>query len=327
MIYWIKDGKVEEFPSEMVEFMYSYYVPKGSLIVHVNDQLHNIDIPNTVTNIVFDSSNPWKVEDLIKSGALEKTTHILTGILKYHKNQNLDSKIQFFPFWLLWMSNPYGPFMPMGDHTFSTRPKKHLVSCLNGTQWTHRKLTYLSLYKKSYFSNMIFSFNQRKHYGSLPEEDSLTDEELAEFNILPQIVKVDDNIDENFLDLSTMHPAYSQTYINLVTETTVNIETPMLSEKTFKPIVAGQLFVLIASPGCIQFLRNVGIDTFDDLIDHSYDQELDLRTRINLAVSQVDRLVQLDLDQLYTKIKPRLLKNSEYFRSQQFRDQFKLHFG
>ena len=101
----------------------------------------------------------------------------------------------------------------------------------------------------------------------------------------------------------------------------------MLSEKTFKPILAGQLFILLASPGAVQFLREIGIDTFDDIIDHSYDDTIDIRSRIQQIVDQVDRLERSDLNTICTSIKPRLRRNSEFLRSQEFRDQFTLNFG
>jgi hypothetical protein len=100
----------------------------------------------------------------------------------------------------------------------------------------------------------------------------------------------------------------------------------MLSEKTFKPIVAGQLFILVAAAGAVQFLRDIGIDTFDDIIDHSYDTLVDNRLRLLAVIAQVDRLMTLDIESIYNQLKPRLQRNSEYIRSEEFRQQFSLTF-
>ena len=317
MIYQIKNGTVVEFDKNYIEFLYEKYVPPSSLIVQPYDA-----IPSGFKHVILDGSNPIDIDKVLNTNA----TTILTGNYHYYKTL-INPKIKFFPFWAVWMSSPYGPLANTTNHHFSNQPKKYPVSCLNGTQWQHRKLTYLELYKKSYFSNMVFSFVQRPGYATQPYEIQLTDQEHNQFSQLPQLVEFladDKNIG---IDLSINHPAYRESYINLVTETTVNESTPMLSEKTFKPIVAGQLFILIATTGAVQFLRDIGIDTFDDIIDHSYDSVVDVRTRIQMALIQVDRLVSKPLDQLYDQIKPRLIKNSEYFRSQAFRNQFLVKFN
>lgn len=308
MIYWVQQGKIVELSSEYIEYLFNYYVPNGSLIIP--DGAEAVD-SSTFKHVIHDcATNPVDVSN--------KTGNILSGL--YTK----PTTAQFFPFWAVWMSKPWAPAMPMPNHRFSNHPKKYKVSCLNGTPWEHRKLTYLELSKKNYFDQIVFTFAQRRDHVSA--NTLLTDTELIEFNNLAHPITFVDNDAVIGIDLSINHPAYLETYINLVTETTVNLNTPMLSEKTFKPIVAGQLFVLIASPGAVQFLRDTGIDTFDDIIDHSYDSISDNRHRIMSALDQIDRLVQMDLATLYTQIKPRLKHNSEYFLSQEFREQFKLNF-
>jgi hypothetical protein len=326
MIYMVENNnEVVEFNVNYVEYLYSRYLPDGSVVTHEWTRADDLIMPAGAKYIVFGASNPVDVETyLTEKTYLTRVNYILTGMFRYYKNKPINSKIQFFPFWVIWMSNPYAPAMVMGDHTFCNRPKKYKVSCLNGTEWAHRKLTYIYLSQKSYFNEMIFTFVCRRHVNSLTYEVTLTQEENEQFNLLPQIVTFPNDITD--IDLSINHPAYQETYINLVTETTVEVNTAMLSEKTFKPIVAGQLFVLIAGPSAIQFLRDIGIDTFDDIIDHGYDNIIDVRERIKLAIAQVDHLMTLDLEQLYNQIKPRLLRNSEYFRSEEFRQQFSLTF-
>ena len=326
MIYEILDNKIVEFDPNKVEYLYSKYVPNGSLIIASVDQLNYLELPPEITCIIVDSSNPIDINQFIEFEYKNpKKIYILSGIYDYYKKVN--PQVQFFPFWAIWMSEPYAPVMPMGSHGFSDKIKKYKVSCLNGTQWAHRKLTYLHLSQKDYFNEMIFTFNLRKEWQWLTTEIKLTQSELDALALLPPEVKFLDDDNTIGIDISTNHPAYQETYVNLVTETTVSLSTPMLSEKTFKPIIAGQLFVLIASPGAVQFLRDAGIDTFDDVIDHSYDNILDTRTRILSALVQVDRLSQMDLKELYDQIKPRLERNSDYFLSQEFRNRFLLRFN
>lgn len=313
MIYWIQNGVITEITPPFVEYIFTEYLPSGSLIIPYGYSLSDIDTSKYTHIFVDCCTNPIPYNN---SGV-----NILSG----HYNKLTNST--FFPFWAVWASLAYAPAIDNLNYNFFNNDKKYKVSCLNGTPWNHRKLTYLQLSKKDYFKDTVFTFNQRSDYKVLEHEELLTDHEISEFNKLPQTISfVPDDVTAG-IDLSLNHLAYQDTLINLVTETTVNSKTPFLSEKTFKPIIAGQLFVLIASPGAIEFLRSIGIDTFDDIIDHSYDKVTDLRERITLALSQIDCLVQLDQTELYSNVFTRLLKNSEYFRSQEFRDQFKLNFG
>lgn len=327
MIYHIVDDQIIELTDEYIEYLYHAYLPDDSLIVADNKSLDSITIPSKITNIIFDDcTNPIDIEKHLQKINLDRNYIMLSGLYKYHHSTTLDPRVKFFPFWAIWMNLPHGRLMPMPNHKFSTQPKKYKFSCLNGTGWNHRILTYLSLINKSYFKEMVFTFGNRQHCQDNLNELILTEEEKQEFNSLNHNIKFLDN-ELTDIDLSVNHPAYRETYINLVTETTINNSTPMLSEKTFKPIIAGQLFILIASPGAVQFLRNLDIDTFDDIIDHHYDTVIDPRTRIKLALDQLDQLDRVDLNSIYNQIKPRLIKNSEYFLSQRFRDQFKLSFG
>lgn len=313
MIYWVQNGVITEITAPFVEYIFTEYLPSGSLIIPHGYSLTDVDV-SKYTHIFVDCCTnpiPYNNGDV--------------NILSSHYNRSKSST--FFPFWTVWASLAYAPAIDNLNYNFFDNDKKYKVSCLNGTPWNHRKLTYLQLSKKDYFKDIVFTFNQRSDYKVLDHEEQLTNSELLEFEKLAATVSfVASDVDAG-IDMSLNHPAYQSTLINLVTETTTNIATPFLSEKTFKPIVAGQLFILISAPGAIEFLRSIGIDTFDDIIDHSYDNVIDLRERITLALNQVDQVMQLDHNKLYSKIKSRLLKNSNYFRSQEFRNQFKLDFG
>ena len=316
MIYHIQDNQIVELTSDYVEYLYSKYVPAGSLIITNRQQLDTVVISDDITHIVFDAAtNP--VEPL-QHLVINRPFTIVSGLYNYHRRST--PNIRFLPFWAVWMSDPYTGILDRQYHTFSNSPKKYKFSCLNGTAKEHRKLLYVLLNQKDYFKDIVFTFGHRPPTTAFPNELILTINEQKIYQALPQAVEFLASDATVGIDLTLDHPAYQESYVNLVTETTV--VSPMLSEKTFKPIVAGQLFVLIAASGAVQFLRDIGIDTFDDIIDHSYDLIVDTRTRINKALEQVDQLIEKDLDTIYDNIKNRLEQNSIYMRSQKFRDQF-----
>ena len=48
-----------------------------------------------------------------------------------------------------------------------------------------------------------------------------------------------------------------------------------LTEKTFKPIALEMPFILVAPAGSLEYLRSYGFETFNGIIDESYDEETD----------------------------------------------------
>ena len=66
-----------------------------------------------------------------------------------------------------------------------------------------------------------------------------------------------------------------------------------ITEKTFKAIALEMPFVLVASAGSLEYLREYGFQTFDGILDESYDTETD-------DMRRVERVAQLlkDLDNL-----------------------------
>jgi len=74
------------------------------------------------------------------------------------------------------------------------------------------------------------------------------------------------------------------TFLWVVTETNVEHNVIYFSEKTFKPIVANMPFLMISSPYTLKYLKKLGYKTFDKWWDESYDNELDLDTRLNMII-------------------------------------------
>lgn len=278
MKYFLNVSKeIVELNDVYVEGCIRHYIPEYSIVIP-DAVLDSVDVESILSQYQLEyvfvdaASNPIDTEKY-RNFSYSKPTYVLTGL--YDKK----SYGSFFPFWLVWAAYQ--------SITHTPTNRNHLFSCLNGTPWEHRKLLYLYLSSKSYFKEIIFSFVNRDGYHPLSE--LLTLDEKSKFNNLPQRVIYPTETNPE-IDLTIKHAAYQDAYINIVTETTISEHTPMLSEKVFKAILAKQMFILVASPNAIEFLRTLGFDVFDDIIDHSYDVILDTRERIFAVVKEIDRL-------------------------------------
>lgn len=66
-----------------------------------------------------------------------------------------------------------------------------------------------------------------------------------------------------------------QAFAHVVTETVYESDRLHLTEKTFKPIVMQQPFILVAPQGSLAYLRSYGFKTFANIWDESYDSAPD----------------------------------------------------
>jgi hypothetical protein len=81
-----------------------------------------------------------------------------------------------------------------------------------------------------------------------------------------------------------------------------------LSEKTFRPMMLYQPFVLLGSVGALKSLRAEGFVTFDDWIDESYDQIEDDVERMLAALNSAIEFFTQDEDRLIAIMKEMLPK-------------------
>jgi hypothetical protein len=93
-------------------------------------------------------------------------------------------------------------------------------------------------------------------------------------------------------DQSFYNPAwYAQTSFSMVSESSVT-EKRFISEKIFKPVAFQHAFVVHGTPGSLQYLHELGFETFDHVIDESYDKVSDYALRLQLIQSVLKNLYQ-----------------------------------
>lgn len=118
------------------------------------------------------------------------------------------------------------------------------------------------------------------------------------------------------------HADYSQTMIEVVLETLFDDSRQHLTEKTLRPIACGQPFLLASTPGALQYLKTYGFETFDPVIDESYDTIADPVDRLRAIVEQMQKIISHDRPQwLHKELTARAQHNRQRFFSDSFFNQ------
>jgi hypothetical protein len=111
--------------------------------------------------------------------------------------------------------------------------------------------------------------------------------------------------------------SYEESYINIVTETNFNEKHIHITEKSFKPFYLHQLPIFLTNQNHIKTLKKeYGLDVFDDLIDHSYDNEFDNLKRLYMVYNEIKRLSEIKdtIKRYYSDNIDRVLKNRKIIK-------------
>jgi hypothetical protein len=121
----------------------------------------------------------------------------------------------------------------------------------------------------------------------------------------PEFQLTNFNLD-NFFPANT-HPSsasadycvddYVSTGIEIVLETLFDDDRWHLTEKSLRPIACGKPFVLMATPGSLQYLRQYGFKTFGGLIDETYDNIQNPKQRLQAVIAEMKRISVLPVQQ------------------------------
>lgn len=213
---------------------------------------------------------------------------------------------------------------------FDIYKKENGITSLNGRLRMHRILLLLEFYKR----NILFDkdndisflfytsdkFNNEFYLDYVNEMLGRGEISSEEYNILLDTTNhlpISVNGESGNIPSTVLYGSSFKKIINLVTENTVGLEcgeaeynTITFTEKAWIPFRIHQIPIYISQLGYVNELRLLGFDLFDDIVDHSYDNELDPFKRIILAVDEMDKLRNLDLLDFYNKNYLRFVKNN-----------------
>jgi len=136
-------------------------------------------------------------------------------------------------------------------------------------------------------------------YTKLSESDKSTVEKYLLNRHLPMYIDTDQshgNLSSHFGHNELR--MWQRSLLHVVNETVFYEPKQHLTEKIFKPIVAGRPFVLVSAPGNLAYLKSYGFKTFDKWIDESYDNETDSTKRLQMIAEEVSKIALLTPPQL-----------------------------
>lgn len=222
-------------------------------------------------------------------------------------DQSLGDHILYFPFhaWRKRWQSLCPDLIAISDRTY-------LFSNLNHMVRDFRIANYLWWKKKPYASQCLISMHSEVgQKGDYDGHFGLLAEELEEWQkVLPTLpTMIGDSFHPVF---DVRHPAFADSYLHLVSETTIK-DKIFLTEKTWQTILAGQLLMVWGNAGSVSHLRDLGVDVFDDIVDHGYDAVADHRTRLSSIHDELDRLASLDWHKIYDATLARRLDNAQKF--------------
>lgn len=272
-----------------------------------NKVLNHLD-QGIIVNMSCDPFAGW--EDYVAEELTKYTDNfvVLSGDATYLNHAK--NSICFVPYLYLWQKYSYNA-TPAQDQSRTYR-----ISCMNKVARYHRIENFIKLRRRPYFDQLLF--NMWYHY----DKKTIKRQTVRKF-YNEQIIKEFESLlpeqpgllhdDAHRIDL----PAWTDSYTNLVTETSVYDNTVFVSEKTWKPFMSGQFGLWLSNPGTVAHLRSLGFDLFDDVFfDHSYDKETNLNHRIDMIHATIDRFMTMDTEQIWKATLPRRQANVDRFYSQ-----------
>ena len=114
---------------------------------------------------------------------------------------------------------------------------------------------------------------------------------------------------------------FQDSYIHIVVETFFDVDQSngtFLTEKVFKPIKHGQPFILVGPAGGLNQLRKLGYNTFDNIIDPTYDTITNNTHRWMYIQDLIKKLKKQNLQELFEQCQADILHNQLHFVSSKY---------
>jgi len=117
-----------------------------------------------------------------------------------------------------------------------------------------------------------------------------------------------------------LRPLYENSFVEIITETLFEPNAGIQSEKYLNSVYGQNFPIMLGPPGTVQFLRNLGFDMFDDIVDHSYDNVENYVDRLQLAIdSNLELITNSDYArERWNSCQDRFIKNFQFAKTDMY---------
>jgi hypothetical protein len=241
----------------------------------------------------------------------QKIKKYLLAVGGTHDHEVLDKSYTVYRPWWGYNLMRYNQYQ---DTSSTTKP--FLFDALLGARRPHRDYAMLSFQHTGLLDQSIVTY---RDFFQGPQFDNHTEQIKNKFKEIdlkwPYVSKNLDSAwevkDQLTYSISPFVPwkIYQHTWYSVVCETNGVGRTFFMSEKTTKPLFARRLFLMFTTPNFLTNLKKLGFETFDTVVDESYDQILEPIARFEKVSQQLVQLSQENPQLVYEKIRPILEHN------------------
>jgi len=171
--------------------------------------------------------------------------------------------------------------------SFDHSNKKYDFLYLNKQPRSHRVKLYEKLIKNDCLKNSLYSFTDYKSPIKLNPAYELP------------WIDVKQRYPMFGFDQDIYEKPYNETGCSIVSETNDNDTDIFMTEKIWKPIIAGHVFIVHGNYQYLEKLKEIGFKTFESVFDESYDNVLDPNKRIDALVELIQKLKGSNWNELY----------------------------
>jgi len=245
-----------------------------------------------------------------------KSTNILDIILEYVERNKIRNKI----------------LLQSGDYNFKNNTPKKYHSLLKPTckfvHFPYKSLDYHFLENRGFSKKFFIAMNRPSKiridiFNRITSSSELEESFYYSFNGIGEDSNLKSYPLERYLNKKNdeerygshgAHELHKTSFLHLISETFFykEYEVRFFSEKTFRPILSFQPFVMISHSHTLKKLKEFGFKTFSDWWDESYDEEEDDSKRINKIFELIQHINTKSLDELknmYISMIPTLQHN------------------
>ena len=122
----------------------------------------------------------------------------------------------------------------------------------------------------------------------------------------------------NYENFKKLYKLYTNSFVEIISETSYT-SYGIMAEKYLHSVYACNFPILIASYGSVKYLRELGFDMFDDIVNHSYDNIESPCLRMETAIQQNIHLFDKNVINEWHTVKDRFLNNVSFAKDKMYK--------